>query len=1049
MAGLGLLIVVAALCCGAQAIGYYTIVAPRVLRPNTEYHVAVSTLGVSEPTTVVVAVGGKQDSGGTFRTSQFVTVEPYVSRIVKLEIGDVGPGSYNLTAEGSGGMNFINSTELEYIHKSYSVFIQTDKAIYKPGHKVQFRAVVLNSHLKPSVTAALDIHITDGKGNRVKQWNRALTTRGVFSGELELSKNPVLGDWNITVNVLDQEFHKGFHVAEYVLPKFEVIVDVPKHATFKDSKVVATIRSKYTYGRPVKGEATVSVHPNYFSGVIQPIFQAPIRKVVKIDGKANVEIDIVKELKLTDEYERMIQFDVAVEEALTGRRQNVTVQTMLHKHKYKMDLIKTSEHFKPGLKYTAYIKVSHHDGTPVQDKTNPVTVRQGFSYNSEEYTATQYKLNADGMIELVYYPPRHNVTTLGIEADYLDLKEWFSTVAPSISTSDSFIQAVLKTEKPTVNQDIEIEVNSTSPLKYITYQVLGRGDVIVAGTVPVQGDKQHVVTARFLATYAMAPTAHVIVQYVRDDGEVVADALDIELDGVFQNYVNVAANPTETEPGNNVELSLEAKPNSYIGLLGVDQSVLLLKGGNDIERDDVLNEMRSYDQSESSQFLHLLRDTRERRSTYWWPGSFTANEAFEKSGALIMTNAYVNDHNPMRQYSSTNLRASNRPPNRPIPAPGLPTLKPDIGPPVVFRPVTRPPLAGPYAFSRIPRPVWNKPHVYLPHNIADTWLFSNLSSGSDGRASLRRAVPDTITSWVITAFSVDPLYGLGLIERPSKVRVFRPFFVSLDLPYSVIRGEIVAIPVVVFNYMDKDVVADVTLENSGQFEFADYSNDVNDAPRLELYRRKKLSVPAHIGASTSFMISPKELGYISIKVTANSILAGDAVERKLLVKAEGETQFLNKAVFVDLRNTQSFSTNVTLDIPVNIVPGSEVIEVSAVGDMLGPSIPNLASLIKMPFGCGEQNMLNFVPNIVILDYLKNTNQLTQAIENRAVRFLETGYQQELTYRHNDGSFSAFGSTDRSGSTWLTAFVAKSFRQAMSHINVEEKNYHGIFAVASK
>uniref|UniRef100_A0A1B6DAF4 TEP1-F n=1 Tax=Clastoptera arizonana TaxID=38151 RepID=A0A1B6DAF4_9HEMI len=253
MAGLGLLIVVAALCCGAQAIGYYTIVAPRVLRPNTEYHVAVSTLGVSEPTTVVVAVGGKQDSGGTFRTSQFVTVEPYVSRIVKLEIGDVGPGSYNLTAEGSGGMNFINSTELEYIHKSYSVFIQTDKAIYKPGHKVQFRAVVLNSHLKPSVTAALDIHITDGKGNRVKQWNRALTTRGVFSGELELSKNPVLGDWNITVNVLDQEFHKGFHVAEYVLPKFEVIVDVPKHATFKDSKVVATIRSKYTYGRPVKG----------------------------------------------------------------------------------------------------------------------------------------------------------------------------------------------------------------------------------------------------------------------------------------------------------------------------------------------------------------------------------------------------------------------------------------------------------------------------------------------------------------------------------------------------------------------------------------------------------------------------------------------------------------------------------------------------------------------------------------------------------------------------------------------------------------------------
>lgn len=78
----------------------------------------------------------------------------------------------------------------------------------------------------------------------MKQWTRVVATRGVFSGELELSTSPVLGDWNITVKVVDQAFSKGFQVAEYVLPKFEVTVDVPKHATFKDSKVVVTVRSK-------------------------------------------------------------------------------------------------------------------------------------------------------------------------------------------------------------------------------------------------------------------------------------------------------------------------------------------------------------------------------------------------------------------------------------------------------------------------------------------------------------------------------------------------------------------------------------------------------------------------------------------------------------------------------------------------------------------------------------------------------------------------------------------------------------------------------------
>lgn len=59
--------------------------------------------------------------------------------------------------------------------------------------------------------------------------------------------------------------------------------------------------------------------------------------------------------RLTDEYERPIMIDVIVEEELTTRRQNASTQITLHKHKYTMELIKTSEYFKPGLKYTAFV----------------------------------------------------------------------------------------------------------------------------------------------------------------------------------------------------------------------------------------------------------------------------------------------------------------------------------------------------------------------------------------------------------------------------------------------------------------------------------------------------------------------------------------------------------------------------------------------------------------------------------------------------------------------------------------------------------------------
>lgn len=73
-----------------------------------------------------------------------------------------------------------------------------------------------------------------------------------------------------------------------------------------------------------------------------------------------------------------------------------------------------------------------------------------------------------------------------------------------------------------------------------------------------------------------------------------------------------------------------------------------------------------------------------------------------------------------------------RPTNRPILPPGQDVVvKPDIGPAVKFRSRLRPPLAGPYAFSRLPAPVWEHPRVFLMHDVASTWLFTNVTSGYD------------------------------------------------------------------------------------------------------------------------------------------------------------------------------------------------------------------------------------------------------------------------------------------------------------------------------
>ena len=43
----------------------------------------------------------------------------------------------------------------------------------------------------------------------------------------------------------------------------------------------------------------------------------------------------------------------------------------------------------------------------------------------------------------------------------------------------------------------------------------------------------------------------------------------------------------EARPGNNVDLRVTASPDSYVGLLAIDQSVTLLADGNDITQSSV------------------------------------------------------------------------------------------------------------------------------------------------------------------------------------------------------------------------------------------------------------------------------------------------------------------------------------------------------------------------------------------------------------------------------------------------------------------------------
>lgn len=131
---------------------HYSIIAPAVIRPHSEYHVAVSVEESTKPCEMRLGIEGKNNRYKNFHD---ITVSPYTSQLIRFVTGYMEPGSYKLSAEGLTGLVFHNEKELSLVMKNASIFVQSDKAIYKPGDTVKFRILILDINLKAMAESEL------------------------------------------------------------------------------------------------------------------------------------------------------------------------------------------------------------------------------------------------------------------------------------------------------------------------------------------------------------------------------------------------------------------------------------------------------------------------------------------------------------------------------------------------------------------------------------------------------------------------------------------------------------------------------------------------------------------------------------------------------------------------------------------------------------------------------------------------------------------------------------------------------------------------------
>ncbi|XP_034543955.1 complement C3-like [Notolabrus celidotus] len=308
----------------------------------------------------------------------------------------------------------------------------------------------------------------------------------------------------------------------------------------------------------------------------------------------------------------------------------------------------------------------------------------------------------------------------------------------------------------------------------------------------------------------------------------------------------------------------------------------------------------------------------------------------------------------------------------------------------------------------------------------------------------KRNIPlqDSITTWQFTGISLSRTHGICVAD-PLEIIVRKKFFIDLKLPYSAVKGEQLEIKAVLHNYSPKPVQVRVEL--------------VEDAHLCSAAsKRGKYVQEVRVGSGTtrsvSYIIIPMQKGKFPIEVKAvvkRSYELSDGVKKMLLVVSEGVLVKSPKVIKLhpaerglDNRQEVTLNSNISLN---DMVPGTEtstLISVTGrehISSLLESAISgnSMASLIRAPYGCGEQNAASMTLPVIATTYLDTTDQWEAAglgKRDEALQHIKKGYQAELSYRKHDGSFAVFES--RQGSSWLTAYVVKVFAMASNLVNVQ-------------
>jgi anti-sigma factor RsiW len=340
----------------------------------------------------------------------------------------------------------------------------------------------------------------------------------------------------------------------------------------------------------------------------------------------------------------------------------------------------------------------------------------------------------------------------------------------------------------------------------------------------------------------------------------------------------------------------------------------------------------------------------------------------------------------------------------------------------------KPPMAGvphmdgkraffPYAPPLVVREyahVWQGKDPSERSDFAETLCWQPVLVLPEGKANVSFQLGDSTTTFQVIAFAHTADGRLGAATGTVDCRL--PLTLSPRVPAEVTASDRIDLPVSVSNNGSEERRVKVALRQHTHLKLL-------RGPESDTF-----AVPAGGTVRRLYRLQPvvKEgQAAVAFEGQAESF-AADSVREAFRVVPEG---FPITGSFSDVLEKAAVHTVV---LPDDWIKGTLRCGVQVYPSTLADLQKGLEGLLREPNGCFEQTSTSNYPNLLILDYLRESNQAQPEVERRARELLGRGYQRLVSFEclntgknHREG-YEWFGGTAPAHEA-LTAYGLMQFR----------------------